>query len=69
MKKQVKELSLTEYRQWVYENCDDTCLQSSCPFFSVNCTSWSSGCWVNHKELYSEVFLAQEVEIPESKGS
>lgn len=34
-----------------------------CPFNVVNCTYWYDECWINHKDLYSDKFLDQEIEI------
>ena len=34
-----------------------------CIFDNVRCDSYLNCCWINHKELYSETFLDQEVEI------
>ena len=38
-------------------NCD------KCVFHNVSCTSWYDDCWIKHKDLYSDKFLDQEVEI------
>ena len=65
-KKKVKLRDLTEeqYENWcnghchLYKECKD------CAFGKVNClTSNKPLCWVNNKDLYSDKFLDQEVEI------
>ena len=38
-------------------NCD------KCVFHNVSCNSWYDSCWIKHKDLYSDKFLDQEVEI------
>lgn len=59
MKKKIKDLTSEEYREWELKNCSGTdCL--GCPFKYVNCNIM----WVNHKDMYSNKFLDQEVDIP-----
>lgn len=36
---------------------------STCPFHNVSCTDWYEECWIYHKDLYSDKFLDQEIEI------
>ena len=38
-------------------NCD------KCVFRNVSCNSWYDSCWIKHKDLYSDKFLDQEIEI------
>ena len=40
-------------------NCD------KCVFHNVSCNSWYDSCWIKHKDLYSDKFLDQEIEIEE----
>src|SRR5574344_1612277 len=56
MKKKIRDLTSEEYREWKLKNCSD-CLD--CLFNYVNCKMW-----VNHKYMYSNKFLDQEVDIP-----
>src|SRR5574344_1119709 len=56
MKKKIRDLTSEEYREWKLKNCSD-CL--NCLFNYVNCKMW-----VNHKYMYSNKFLDQEVDIP-----
>src|SRR5574344_1644958 len=56
MKKKIRDLTSEEYREWKLKNCSN-CLD--CPFNYVNCKMW-----VNHKYMYSNKFLDQEVDIP-----
>ena len=63
-KKKLRDLTAEEYEKWY---CHNDCMGSDCtkcPFASVNCGSLGTLCWVNHKDLYSDKFLDQEIEIP-----
>lgn len=69
-KKKVKLRDLTEeqYRKWVRNNCknyDDKCY--GCPFQKVYCDNCErkNDWWISNKDLYSDKFLDQEVEIYE----
>ena len=61
--KKVKLRDLTEeqYINWRKNNCCPNICPSSCPFKYINCgIGWSS-----HKEMYSDKFLDQEIEVEE----
>lgn len=61
-KKALKDLTLEEYDEWRYSNCErGKC--PSCPFYNVSCNVSSSDSWVHHKDLYSDKFLNQTVSI------
>ena len=36
-----------------------------CVFHNVSCTLFYDSCWIKHKDLYSDKFLDQEVEVEE----
>lgn len=62
IKKKLKYLTPEEFYNWSKENCDYTeC--NACPFKSANCNLYDEDSWVNHKELFSDKFLNQELEI------
>lgn len=63
-KKKLRDITSEEFEKWMDKNCR-SCKQ--CPFRNIHCTSDpdDTDCWVNHKELYSDKFLDQEVEVPE----
>ena len=72
-KKKVKLRNLTEkqYLKWFNANC---CSRNNnkrmsdcfdCIFHNVVCNPELSRCWVEHKDLYSDKFLDQEIEIEE----
>ena len=66
IKKKLKNLTCEEFSKWKYQNCryfnanNLTC--SSCLFNKIICNS-SASCWVDNKELYSDKFLDNEIEI------
>lgn len=60
----LKDLTFEQYKKWYKDNCSNTkCVE--CVFFNVLCGITCYGCWVKHKDLYSEKFLNQEVELGE----
>lgn len=65
MKQKIKLRDLTEEQYSKYKEgscgCNGSC--NECIFRSVNCVSASKSCWVFHKDLYSDKFLDQEIEI------
>lgn len=69
IKKKLKDLTLEEYKNWKDENCSGEICPASdnicefCPFESVVCTMNSKNTWINHKDIYSDKFLNQEIEI------
>lgn len=63
-KKKLRDLTMEEYKKWEERCCpNNDC--DNCPFFTLACNSFSDSCWINHKDLFSDKFLDQEVEIPE----
>lgn len=68
-KKKVKLRDLTEeqYKKWFKNNCDtfDDC--DGCPFSKVRCINYDKrkNWWIDNKDLYSDKFLNQEIEIEE----
>ena len=65
MKQKIKLRDLTPEQYSKYKEggcgCNGSC--NECMFGSVNCVSASKSCWVFHKDLYSDKFLDQEIEI------
>lgn len=63
--KKVKLRDLTEeqYNKWVENNCRNTNCED-CLFNQVRCfINIFDNCWVKHKDVYSDKFLDQEIEI------
>lgn len=65
-KKRIKLRDLTEkqYQKWFLSNCKKC---DECPFRKVYCGKNPSidGWWIRNKDLYSDKFLDQEIEIEE----
>ena len=63
-KKKLRDLTEEEYKKWVIENCDNGILSCrDCVFRYVNCDKHFR--WIHHKDLYSDKFLDQEIEVEE----
>ena len=65
-KKKVKFRDITkkQFETWRAKNCYYTkCV--NCPFSKVYCDLSSKDNWINNKDLYSDKFLNQEIEIEE----
>lgn len=66
IKKKLKYLTPEEFYNWEKENCNHTeC--NACPFKSANCNLYDEDSWVNHKELFSDKFLNQEIMIEDEE--
>lgn len=61
MKKKIRDLTTYECRKF-FEDRDCTDCRD-CPFIHVLCGPESPDSWIHHQELYSDLFLDQEVEI------
>jgi hypothetical protein len=63
MKRIIKLRDMTDkqYRDWVMSYCDGLC--TKCPLRYVSCTIVSSGYWSLNRDMYSDKFLNQTVEI------
>lgn len=62
IKKKLKDISLEEFKVWSIKNCKQLSCEK-CVFSKVRCDEFSSRCWVNNKDIYSDKFLNQEIEI------
>lgn len=65
-KKKLRDLTLEEYKKWEGTYCPKIACEN-CPFYTLSCNSLSDCCWVSHKDLFSDKFLDQEVEIPQEE--
>ena len=61
IKKKLKDITVEEYKKWENGCCTYEC--SECHLLKVKCNSGDSWCWVYNKDLYSDKFLNQELEI------
>lgn len=64
-KKKLRDLTGLDYWKWQKKNC--TCYSNceKCVFNNINCSRSSNKGWFHHKDLYSDKFLDQEIEVPE----
>lgn len=62
IKKKLKDISLEEFKVWSIKNCKQSSCEK-CVFSKVCCDEVSSDCWINNKDIYSDKFLNQEIEI------
>jgi hypothetical protein len=62
IKKKLKDISLEEFKVWSIKNCKQLSCEK-CVFSKVCCDEFSSDCWINNKDIYSDKFLNQEIEI------
>lgn len=64
-KKKLRDLTEEDYKKWLKKNCKpalNSC--NGCVFANVVCyRSFEKYSWVNNKELYSDAFLNQEIEV------
>ena len=62
MKIKLRDMTKEQYKTWLAVNCDYTkCV--NCPFRKVRCDFLSKDSWINNKDLHSDKFLNQEIEI------
>lgn len=64
MKVKLRDLTNGQYYKWRNKNCDISMKCTKCPFSNVICDR-SKISWINNKDLYSDKFLNQEIEIVE----
>lgn len=66
MKREIKlrELTKEQWDNWIENNCNLKMDCKNCPIYNTYCdSSEDENCWINHKDIYSDKFLNQEVEI------
>lgn len=64
-KKKLRDITPEEFDKWQRKNCD--CIDCrKCLFANAVCyNSAFDNSWINHKEIYSDKFLNQEIEVEE----
>lgn len=71
VKKKLRDVTPYEFYKWYTENCwytknCDDCF--ACVFKNVNCSGLENGLnWVFRKDMFSNKFLEQEIEIEEDE--
>lgn len=63
MVKKLRDLTEEEYKSWKSKNCNLGSICKDCLFNNVKCGAFENECWVKHKNLYSNYFLNQKIEI------
>ena len=65
-KKKLRDLTKDEWDKWKRVDCVNCLSCDDCIFENVSCTKSSSlKSWFNNKDLYSDKFLNQEIEVEE----
>ena len=66
-KKKLRDWTRNDFKKWTKVNCieKNTCV--GCLFRNVSCNAYGARVWIKHKDLYSDKFLDQEVEIPQKE--
>ena len=62
-KKKLRDITEEELENWMNKNCFLGCDCNKCIFNNVYCSTERN--WVNHKDLYGDKFLNQEIEVEE----
>ena len=64
MKIKLRDLTEEQFIEWKIQNggCRDRICEN-CVFKAVNCAFNAANSWVKHKELFTDKFLEQEIEI------
>lgn len=65
IKKKLRDVTSEEFKEWKQKNCigahNADC--SKCVFKGYNCDRFSEGTWTKYKDLCSNKFLDQEIEV------
>lgn len=63
--KKLRDLTIEEWDKWIEKKCRFTRCEN-CIFNSASCLeSENKYSWIHHKDLYSDKFLDQEIEVEE----
>lgn len=62
-KKKLRDLTDDEYDKWQENNCNNGSPCETCAFRYAVCGPFLEACWIKHKDLYSDKFLDQEIEV------
>lgn len=60
--KKLRDVTKEEFKGWSKANCSSE-LCPQCPFNCVICFTGGNRTWINNKDLYSDKFLDQTIEI------
>lgn len=62
MKIKLRDMTFEQYEEWQVKKC---VVCENCIFKYVKCYHLHDNVWIKHKDLYSDKFLDQEIEIDE----
>lgn len=61
--KKLRDLTEDEYRKYVETHCGGNSCSDECIFGIVTCSYHNNHSWIKNKDLFSDKFLNQEIEI------
>ena len=61
-KVKLRDLTAEQVKKWIGENCNRGDYCKDCPFRCIECYDTF---WLSHKDMYSDKFLDQEIEVEE----
>lgn len=66
IKIKLRDITNEQWDDYKHNACPKLVCPNACPCYGSNCSfSKSSESWINKKDLYSDKFLNQEIEIPD----
>lgn len=63
MKVKLRDLTKEQYKKWELQNCRVGAICEECIFSFANCICEHNKCWIKNKDLLSDKFLNQEIEV------
>lgn len=64
MKIKLRDLTQLKFEKWKDSHCNKNKTCRRCPFRGAECLNHKDN-WINHKNIFTDEFLDQEVEIKE----
>ena len=61
--KKLRDVTYEEIAKWYEKECDGIKPCNECIFFKLRCYPYDECCWVKNKDMYSDKFLDQTIEI------
>lgn len=59
-KVKLRDLTVEQFKKWIDENCNKCDFCKGCPFKCIECYDTF---WLSHKDMFSDKFLDQEIEV------
>lgn len=63
--KKLRDLTEEEFSKWQEKNCEILNDCTKCIFGKVTCQRFINSFWLNHKDIYNDKFLDQEIKVEE----